>query len=46
VFGVGDEAPFRSALSALTLPCERFAGHALRLVLRIAGARSAAQTPP
>jgi sterol desaturase/sphingolipid hydroxylase (fatty acid hydroxylase superfamily) len=49
VFGVGGEAPFRSALSALTLPCGRFANRALRGVQRIAGARAAArvaQTPP
>jgi sterol desaturase/sphingolipid hydroxylase (fatty acid hydroxylase superfamily) len=50
VFGVGDEgAPFRSTLSALIAPCARSAGHVLRLVQRIAGARgaaSAAQMPP
>ena len=50
VFGVGGEAtPFRSALAAFVLPCGRFAGHALRLVQRIAAARGgarAAQTPP
>ena len=50
VFGVGDEgAPFRSTLSALATPCARFAGHMLRLVQRVAGARdvgSVPQTPP
>ena len=50
VFGVGDEgAPFRSVLAAFVVPCGRFAGHALRLVQRIAGERAAArapQTPP
>jgi sterol desaturase/sphingolipid hydroxylase (fatty acid hydroxylase superfamily) len=50
VFGVGGEAqPFRSALAAFVLPCGRCAGHALRLVQRIAAARGAAraaQTPP
>jgi sterol desaturase/sphingolipid hydroxylase (fatty acid hydroxylase superfamily) len=50
VFGVGEEeAAFRSTLSALVAPCARSAGHALRLVQRIAGARGAAraaQTPP
>jgi hypothetical protein len=50
VFGVGDEgAPFRSTLSALAAPCARSAGHMLRLVQRVAGARDAEsvpQTPP
>jgi sterol desaturase/sphingolipid hydroxylase (fatty acid hydroxylase superfamily) len=47
VFGIGDEgAPFRSTLSALVTPCGRFAGHALRLVQRVAGERGVPQTPP
>jgi sterol desaturase/sphingolipid hydroxylase (fatty acid hydroxylase superfamily) len=49
VFGVGGEAPLRSALAAFVRPCGRFAGHALRLVQRIAaacGAARATQTPP
>ena len=49
VIGVAGEAPFRSALGAFVLPCRRFAGHALKLVQRIARGRdaaSAAQTPP
>ena len=49
VFGVGGEAPFRSALAAFVAPCARSAGHVLRLVQRIAGPRGdarAAQTRP
>ena len=46
VFGVGDEgAAFRSTLSALTAPFARSAGHALRLVQRVAGERPAPPTP-
>jgi sterol desaturase/sphingolipid hydroxylase (fatty acid hydroxylase superfamily) len=50
VFGLGPEAAlFRSALSALIVPCARCAGHVLRLAQGIAGARGPARathTPP
>jgi len=47
MFGIGDEAAsFRSALAAFADPCARFAGHALRLAHRTAGAQDIGSVPP